>query len=225
MAARTADHQSATRIMLRPLASPLPLGFFAFAIGMLLIGMLAIGVVPPSETKQLGVVLVTFVFPLELIATIFTFLARDTMGATTLGLFTASWLAFGTTDILSVPGVKSLVLGIYLFGFAGAVLLISILSVKAKPFFTALLLVAFARMLFNGIYEVGGSMVFFRISGYVALILSALAFYGAVAFAIEDAGQQEILPLFRRGKAHAAFEGFQEQIGRLEAEPGVRQQL
>ncbi len=40
-------------------------------------------------------ILIAFVFPLELLATVFAFLARDTLGATTLGLFTTSWLTVG----------------------------------------------------------------------------------------------------------------------------------
>jgi succinate-acetate transporter protein len=166
--------------MLRPVASGLPLGFFAFGIGMLLLGLLAIGVISVAETKQVGQLLALFVFPLEFVAMIFAFLARDTMGATTLGLFTASWLALGLGDILAVPGATSIALGVYLFGFGAAVLLIAGLSIKAKPFFSVLLSLAFARMLLSGIYEVGGPMVFYKISGYVAATLTILAFYGAV---------------------------------------------
>src|SRR3954467_14849267 len=84
-----------TRIMLRPIGSGLPLGFFSFGIGMLLLGCFAIGWIPVDEQKQVGMLLMSFVFPLELIATVKAFLARDTLGATTLGLFTTSWLAIG----------------------------------------------------------------------------------------------------------------------------------
>ena len=39
------------------------------------------------------------------------------------------------------------------------------------------------------------------------------------------ANQRELLPLFRRGEAAESFEGFESQLERLEAEPGVRPQL
>ena len=58
---------------------------------MLLLGCLAIGWIPVSEQKQVGMILMSFVFPLEVVATVMAFLARDTLGATTLGLFTTSW--------------------------------------------------------------------------------------------------------------------------------------
>jgi uncharacterized protein len=94
---------SQTTIFLRPIGSSLPLGFFSFGIGMLILGCQAIGRIPAAEQKQGGLILIAFVFPLELVATIFAFLARDTLGATTLGLFTTSWLAFGLLEQSSSP--------------------------------------------------------------------------------------------------------------------------
>src|SRR5207237_10617829 len=114
-------HEDHTRIFLRPIGSGLPLGFFAFGIGMLLLGCTAIGWIPVSEQKDVGMLLMSFVFPLELVATIVAFLARDTVGATTLGLFTTSWLALGWMDLESPPGSTSVTRGIYLFGFAASV--------------------------------------------------------------------------------------------------------
>jgi uncharacterized protein len=218
-------HQDHTRIVLRPIASGMPLGFFSFAIGMLMLGISAIGVIPLAETKQLGLILALFVFPLELVATIFAFLARDSMSAATLGLFTTSWLTLGVFDAISKPGQTSIALGIYLFGFAGAVFLLGAMALQAKPFFTVLLFFAFSRMVLSGIYEVGANHAFLTISGYFALVLAGLAFYGGTAFALEDAKQKPVLPLFRRGAADEAFSGYSNQLDRLEAEPGIRQQL
>src|SRR2546423_1853001 len=150
-------HEDHTRIFLRPIGSGLPLGFFSFGIGMLLLGCSAIGWIPVSEQKDVGMFLVGFVFPLELVATVFAFLARDTLGATTLGLFTTSWLALGWADIASPPGQKSVTVGIYLFGFATAVLLLAVLSTLGKPFFSVLLLTAATRMVLSGYWEIGGA--------------------------------------------------------------------
>jgi uncharacterized protein len=218
-------HAAQTRIFLRPIGSGLPLGFFSFGIGMLLLGSLAIGWIPIAEQKQVGMLLMSFVFPLELIATVMAFLARDTLGATTLGLFTTSWLALGWADFSAAPGAKSVTLGIYLFGFATAVLLIGVLSTLGKPFFSVLLGVAAARMVLSGYYEVGGTHEWLKVAGGFGIGLAALAMYGGTALALEDARQREVLPLFRRGAADTAFQGFEAQLNRLEAEPGVRQQL
>jgi uncharacterized protein len=217
---------SQTTIFLRPIGSGLPLGFFSFGIGMLLLASQAIGWIPVAEQKDVGTILIAFVFPLELLATIMAFLARDTLGATTLGLFTTSWLALGWLERSSPPGGTSVTVGIYLFGFATAVLLLSTLSTLGKPFFSVLLLFAAVRMILSGLYEIGAAgKTVYEISGGVGLALAALAMYGGAALGLEDAHQREVLPLFRRGAAADSFAGFEQQLDRLEAEAGVRQQL
>jgi succinate-acetate transporter protein len=65
----------------------------------------------------------------------------------------------------------------------------------------------------------------YRISGGFGLALGALAMYGGAAHGLEDARQREVLPLFRRGAAAESFAGIGPRLDRLEAEPGVRQQL
>ncbi len=218
-------HEQHVRIFLRPIGSGLPLGFFSFAIGMLLLACFSIGWIPVSEQHDVGLLLIAFVFPLELVATIVAFLARDTLGATTLGLFTTSWLALGWTDLSSAPGTTSVTLGVYLFGFATTALLLAGLSTLGKPFFSVLLTAAVARMVLAGYHEIGGGIEWQKVSGGFALGLAALALYGGTALALEDARQRELLPLFRRGHADEAFQGFDAQLERLEAEAGVRQQL
>jgi uncharacterized protein len=218
-------HAAQTRIFLRPIGSALPLGFFAFAIGMLLLACQAIGWIPVDEQKSVGMILMSFVFPLELVATVFAFLARDTLGATTMGLFTTSWLTLGWGQFSSPPGQISVTTGIYLFGFSTAVFLLALLSTLGKPFFTLLLLSSVARQILSGIYQIGGSHELEKIAGGVGLGLCALALYGGTALGLEDARRREVLPLFRRGGATQAFEGYEAQLERLESEAGVRQQL
>jgi uncharacterized protein len=218
-------HEHQARIFLRPVGSGLPLGFFSFGIGMLLLGCVAIGWIPVAEQKDVGMVLMGFVFPLELLATVFAFLARDTLGATTLGLFTTSWLTLGWADLSSPPGKTSVTLGIYLFGFATVVFLLALMSTLGKPFFSVLLSIAATRMVLSGYYEIGGAHGWFKTAGGFGIALAALAMYGGVALGLEDARHREVLPLFRRGAADEAFQGFEAQLARLESEPGVRQQL
>lgn len=218
-------HEDHTRIVLRPIGSGLPLGFFAFAVGMLVLACQAVAVIPVAEQRSGGMILMAFVAPLELLATVFAFLARDTLGATTLGLFSASWLTFGWLELSSPPGSTSVTLGIYLFGFSTAIVLLAGLSALGKPFFTVLLLLSVVRQLLSGAYEVGGGHHLYTVSGWFGFVLSAVAMYGGLALGLEDARQQEVLPLFRRGVADEAFQGYEAQLARLGAEPGVRQQL
>jgi len=51
-------HEDHTRIFLRPIGSGLPLGFFSFGIGMLLLACSAIGWIPVSEQKDVGMLLI-----------------------------------------------------------------------------------------------------------------------------------------------------------------------
>ena len=143
-------HREQVRVFLRPIGSGLPLGFFSFGIGMLILGCAALGWIPVSEQHDVGLVLAAYVFPLELIAAIFAFLARDTLGATTLGLFTTSWLTLGLADALTQPGRRSVTFAVYLFGFAAAVVLLAGMSALGKPFFSLLLLLAAVRMALSG---------------------------------------------------------------------------
>jgi uncharacterized protein len=218
-------HEEQVRIFLRPIGSALPLGFFAFAIGMLLLGTQALGWIPVAEQKTVGIMLIAFVFPLELIATVVAFLARDTLGATTLGLFTTSWLALGWSYLASPAGATSVTIGIYLFGFATAVVLLALISTLGKPFFSVLLLLSAARMVLAGYYQTGAAPGWDRVAGGFGIALCAIAMYGGAALALEDARHRQLLPLFRRGGANRAFQGYEAQLERLESEPGVRQQL
>ena len=52
-----------TRIVLRPLASPLPLAFFAFGAGSPMLSGLQLGMIPTSETRSVAIVRAAFVFP------------------------------------------------------------------------------------------------------------------------------------------------------------------
>ena len=99
------------------------------------------------------------------------------------------------------------------------------MSTLGKPFFSVLLLLSAARMVLSGVYEVGASQSWERVSGGFGIALCAVAMYGAVALGLEDARHRELLPLFRRGGADQAFSGYEAQLERLESEPGVRQQL
>lgn len=226
VSARDGSPHSQATIFLRPIGSALPLGFFAFGVGMLILATQAIGWIPVGEQKDAAIVLIGFVFPLELVATVFAFLSRDTLGATTIGLFATSWVTFGWSLYTAAPGSTAVTLGIYMFGFTTAILLLAALATGGKPFFTVLLMVAGARMILAGLYEVGAAgKTVFEVSGGFGLALSVLAMYGATALALEDAHQREVLPLFRRGAAAQSFEGYERQLDRLEREAGVRQQL
>lgn len=76
------DRDTRTQVVLRPYASPLPLGFFSFAVGMVLIAGTGIGWLGRGDVTTVGVITALFVFPLRLMSTVFAVLTRDTAAAT-----------------------------------------------------------------------------------------------------------------------------------------------
>lgn len=214
------------RIFVRPYASSLPLGFFAFGIGMLLLGGDANGWLQPSERHTVGLLLAAFVFPLELVCAIFAFLARDTFGATGLGIFTPTWLALGLANLMASQDARSHAIGLFEFGFAFAVVLLAVAAMAGKPLIGAIMLVAAARSALAGVHEWGGPSWAWTTAGWLGVAIFATAMYGGLAFLLEDVGKKEVLPVFRRGASKESLEGdLASQLSQLGDEAGVRQTL
>lgn len=144
--------QSVTRIVLRPLASSLPLGFFAFGAGSVLLTALELEWVPPAEGGVLMTMVLGFVVPLEALAGLFAFLARDVGAATGLCVLGAAWAATSITVGGAPPGSTSAALGI-LFTVAAMMLVPCVGSLQSKPLFGVLLLIGAARFAVTGVFQ------------------------------------------------------------------------
>ncbi|MFJ5274657.1 GPR1/FUN34/YaaH family transporter [Streptomyces sp. NPDC088358] len=211
--------------MLRPIATSLPLGYLAFALGMIVLAADSLGWVE-DEQLLVGVLLASYAFPLQLIATVMAFLGRDTVGATTLGLFTTSWLAFGLLDIVSRPGSTPTVLGLFSLSFGVVVAGVAVVSSRAKPLIAAVLVLCSVRAVLDGLYDLTGSSGLQRAAGCVACAAALAAAYLGFALLIENAWPRPLLPLLRRGEAVGAMNGkLSAAPPGLLGEPGVREQL
>jgi uncharacterized protein len=220
------EERAATRIVVRPLGNPMPLGMFSFGIGMLLLAAENAGWTPVSEDVQIGILLAAFVFPLEAVATVIAYVARDTLAATVLGLFTTSWLGLGLVLITGRPGAISTTEGIYLLGFAGAVASLAIIAAAGKPLIALTLVLSATRAVLFGLYEVTRTPGLEHAAGYVAAAIAVVAWYAGTAFALEEVRGQPLLPVLRRGASAAAVNGsLLPQLAHARQEPGVRQQL
>src|SRR3954469_2146116 len=107
MAATNGDLRPYTRITLRPIASPLPLGLLALMCASIVLSLQQVGALKTSDGKAIAFILVGFVVPLQLVATILSFLARDTVAGTGLGLFTGAWLSTALVTLTAPPGSTS----------------------------------------------------------------------------------------------------------------------
>lgn len=214
------------RIVVRPYASTMPLGFLSFGIGMLLLGGQANGWLPASDQHTVGILLAAFVFPLEAVATVVALLARDTFSATGFGLFSTSWLTVGLTGLAGAPGATSRATGLYLLGFSAAIGLLAVAALAGKPLVGAILAAATARGALDGAYQFGAPHALYAASGWIAVAIFAAALYGGLAFLLEDERKRQVLPVFRRGSSRAALEGgLAEQLRQVGEEAGVRQAL
>jgi succinate-acetate transporter protein len=219
------DVGAPVRIVLRPLASPLPIGFFAFAIGSFLFSTLELTWVAPGQSHQLAVIMIAFVAPLELIASILAFWARDAGGATALGLFGMTWATVGIIT-LTTDAPRSPMLGVFMLSMTAVILAFALASAAHKPVLSGVALLAGLRFGLTGIFQIHGGSEWEHWSGWVGLPLSAAAFYLACATMVEDASHRTVLPLFRRGPARSAVEAdLRSQVAAIEREAGVRGQL
>jgi len=225
-AADDAEARAEFRIVLRPLASSLPLGFFAFTVGTVLLSALELHWAPAAQDAQLMTLVLAFVVPLEALSGLFAFLARDSGAATGLTTLSASWLATSLTVMHGPPGALSLPLSIFLLTLTALMLIMSVTAMTGKPLFGVLLLVGACRFALTGVYQATGATAVEHAAGWLGIPLAVFALYGGLALLLEESYQRMVLPLGRRGRARTSLEGgFTQQVHRSEQEPGIRRQL
>lgn len=225
-AAAREELTSRTRIVLRPLAGPLALGFFGLAAATFVMSGLQLGWVEPEEGKQVALCILAFTVPLQFTASIVGFLARDGVAATGMGLLSGIWAAVGLVTFTGQPGSTSDALGLFLL-VAGLAMWAPASAAGASKLVPALVLfTAGLRFGVTGLYQLNGAEAWEDAAGVVGLVLAAIAVYAAYAAEWEDVLKRPLLPLGRRGKGELALTGpYVQQIAELHTEPGVRQQL
>ena len=218
--------ERATRIVLRPLGNPLPLGFLALAAATLLISALQLDWLQPQEGSQVALILIAFVFPLQLLASILGFLSRDVVAGTGMGILAGTWLSIALITLTGPAGATSDPLGIFLLLAATAMAIPAAASATGKVVPAAVLATTALRFAATGLYEITASSAWEDTAGIIGLALCAVAVYAAAAMAIEDVTHRTQLPLGRRDGGAASTSGhLDQQLARIEREAGVREQL
>jgi uncharacterized protein len=200
------------QVVLRPLATPLPLGFLALVLATTAFSAVQLGWVLPTEGRIAGLVAVFATVPLQLIAAVVGFLARDPVAATGMGILTGTWAVVGVATLTSPPGAVSTGLGVFLLA-AGLCMLVPAVSAGAKLVPAAVMGLAGVRFAVTGAYHLTASAGWKTTAGWVGLALAVLALYAALALELEGSHGRTVLPLGRRSPAEPA------------GEPGVRPQL
>jgi uncharacterized protein len=219
------DEAVPAQIVLRPLGHPLPLGFLALAVGTLVLSALQLGWIAPAEGRVVALTALGFTAPLQLLAAILGFQARDTVAGTGMGLLSGTWAVIGLVMYTSPPGSTSDGLGVMLLG-AGLALSVPAVAAVGKPVAAAVLGTAALRFALAGLAQLTGSAAWEKTAGLAGLLLALLAVYAATAFELEAVRHRPVLPLFRRGAGQrSADAGVSTELDRLGREPGVRAQL
>ena len=220
------QEQDATRIVLRPIASPLPLGFLGLVVGSLLISALQLHWVPAAQRHELAIGLLAFTVPVQLIACLYGFLCRDVVASTGLGVLGGTWATLGVSLLTSPSGTTDPGLGIMLVVAAGALLVPATAALTSKVVATLVLVLAAARFAITGGYELTGAAVWQYASGVCGIVVAGVAVYAALAAEVDSATRRSLLPMLRPAHGQRAISGrLPEQVETLGREAGVREQL
>lgn len=220
------EQLKATRIFLRPIANPFPLGFVGLAVATLLLAGQELGWIPASEQHQVGLIVLVFAPTLQLIACVFGFLARDPVAATGMGILAVTWGLIGGIDYLSPPHSTSAALATLLFVAASGVLLCAATAAHTKLLPAAVMTVTALRWIATALYEIFNHPVYKTAAGFVGCFLTFLALYAAYALELENLEHKVVLPVGRRRRGRQALQPYlAEQVTEVSAEPGVRNQL
>ncbi|WP_369777548.1 GPR1/FUN34/YaaH family transporter [Streptomyces sp. R33] len=217
------DLRSMTRINLRPIASPMPLGFFTIAIGSVMTGCLQLGIFDQTARSAVAFTVLP-AFALQLLVSFLAFGARDVIAATLMAVFAGSWLPYslimlsGAADGLQVLGVFNLALLCF-----GALMTA---VTRPKRALWLVLAVSLPRWAATGLAGITGAEWLTRTSGALGLVVALVAMYTAFALMLEDMRSEQVLPIGRSGPAHLAVEGdLSVQLRNLERQAGVRRTL
>ncbi|MEU2561952.1 GPR1/FUN34/YaaH family transporter [Streptomyces longispororuber] len=217
------DLRRMTRINLRPIASPMPLGFYAVAIASVLVGCLQLGAFPEDAARAVALAILP-AFVLQLLVGILAFGARDVLAATLMTCFSGMWLASSLVLALEPPG-GARVLGVLNAMFSLFALLMASVAGRKRALWLVLC-TAVPRFAVAALANLTGVHWVATLSGALGLLLALTAMYTAFALMLEDMRGQEVLPIGRSGPAHHAVEGgLTVQLRDVERQAGVRRTL
>lgn len=175
---------------------------------------------------MVAIVIGLFVFPLQALAAVFAFLARETLGATAIGVISTSWLATSVTTYTLPPGTSTTTMGLFGLALAAILLILGYVGLSGKMLLAGVIFLAAARYGLDGLFELTGFAPAEVASGVLGVLIFLFALYGGLALALEDVQHRTVLPFGRRGEAREALEdGLESQIGPTTREAGVRKQL
>lgn len=114
--------QQPVTLVLRPISSPLPLGFLALFTGSVLLSAVQLRWIPGTQSHFVAIGVLGIVVPLQLVSCVFGFLGRDPAFGTGMGVLSGTWAASGVSLLAAPPGQVEPALGVVLITAATALL-------------------------------------------------------------------------------------------------------
>lgn len=217
---------TAIRVTLRPIGHPLPLGFLGLAVATLTVSGLQLGWIPKAQGAEVGLVLIAFVFPTQLLSSIFGYLGRDSVAGTSMAILAGAWLTQGLVLRSAPPGTTNKAIGLFLFIAAISMLVPAVGASAGKLVPTLVLATTALRFAATAGYQWTASSSWKGIAGAIGVVLGALAVYAALAIELEESRGRTVLPIARRQHGAEATHGdLHDQVHDIEHAPGVRRQL
>src|SRR3954462_8234884 len=142
--------EALTRITVRPIGSPTGLGLFGLAAATIVVSGLQLGWVEQAEGKKVGLILIAFPFVAQLLASVWSTLARDGVASTAMGVLSLTWLTTGLVLFSSKPGETSDALGLLLLFAAAAMILTGLVASMSKLALSLIFMTAGLRFLLGG---------------------------------------------------------------------------
>jgi succinate-acetate transporter protein len=187
--------------------------------------MLQLHVVPAEQGRVVAAGILGLTVPLQLVACVFGFLARDPVAGTGMGVLAGTWAAVAWSLLLSPPGSTSAALGVLLLCSAVAMCVPTAAATTKVAAMAVMGLSAF-RFAVTGVGQLTASSAWLTFAGWVGLALGLVAAYAALTFELEDARHAPVLPLGRRGAgADTMTASVADQVASVPHEAGVRKQL
>jgi succinate-acetate transporter protein len=230
MVARMDDASPSTvdvsRVLLRPLANPLSLGFLGLFFATMLLAGDELGWIPASQSHLLDIGILVFTVPAQAVACVYGFLCRDLVAATGMGVEFGTWAAVGAGRLLSPPAATSPALGYILVLGAVAVLIPAVAAASSKVLAALVLCSTALRWGLTAAYQFSTTPAWKTAAGAQGVFLAVLGLYASLAFELEDQRRRTVLPTLRRGSGEVAMIGsLASQVEKVANEAGVRKQL
>ncbi|MDD9207932.1 hypothetical protein PU560_15860 [Georgenia sp. 10Sc9-8] len=214
-----------TRIVVRPIGTPLPLGLLGLVVATVGFSALQLGWLPPDQGSVVAIGVLALTVPAQLVSALYGFMARDPVAGTGMGVLAGTWAAAGTITLASQPGASSPGLGV-LFLAAAAAMLVPTVAGATKLAAAGVMGLTAVRFVVTGMAEITGAQGWISAAGVTGLVLAAAALYAALGFELEDAQHRTVLPLLRRGSGADVMTGsVEDELRAIPHEAGVRKRL